>query len=64
MLFKPVFEITPKTLKNIAAIERVKGFIEGLDLKSERIRKLQEENAVKESHFSTHIEGNVLSYVR
>ena len=61
MTFSPKFQITGNTMNNIAEIERIKGFLQGLDINTKNLIRLQRQNAIIESHYSTHIEGTTLT---
>ena len=61
MTLKPKFQITGNTMNNIAEIERIKGLLQGLDINTKNLIRLQKQNAVMESHYSTHIEGTTLT---
>ena len=61
MTFSPKFQITGNTMNNIAEIERIKGLLQGLDINTKNLIRLQKQNAVMESHYSTHIEGTTLT---
>jgi len=59
--FNPKFTITPKINKTLVEIERVRGFLDAIKLKDERIADMQQRALILESHHSTHIEGTALS---
>ncbi|NOZ76917.1 MAG: Fic family protein [Euryarchaeota archaeon] len=61
MTFKPQYRITDRIAKNLAEIERVRGFLEGARLREEWLEEMQGRAAVIESHYSTHIEGTELT---
>jgi Fic family protein len=61
MTFNPKFQITGNTMNSIAEIERIKGLLQGLDINTKNLIRLQKQNAVMESHYSTHIEGTTLT---
>ncbi|MDI6784446.1 MAG: Fic family protein, partial [bacterium] len=61
MLYNPKFNITPKINKALSEIERVRGFLDAVNLKQTWIKAIQQEALISESHYSTHIEGTALS---
>jgi len=61
MAFNPKFTITPKINKALVEIERVRGFLDAINLKDDWIADMQKEALILESHHSTHIEGTALS---
>jgi Fic family protein len=61
MAFKPKFTITAKINKSLTEIERVRGFLDAINLKDDWIAYLQKKTLILESHYSTHIEGTALS---
>jgi Fic family protein len=61
MTFKPKYRITDRIARNLAEIERVRGFLEGARLRAEWLEEMQGRAAVIESHHSTHIEGTELT---
>jgi len=61
MTFNPPFTITPKINKALAEIERVRGFLDAINLKDDWIIDLQKKALILESHHSTHIEGTALN---
>jgi len=61
MSFNPRFTITPKINKDLAEIERVRGFLEAIELEGDWLFDMQRRALFLESHHSTHIEGTALS---
>ncbi len=61
MPFNPKFTITPKINKDLAEIERVRGFLEAIKLEGDWLVDMQKRALILESHHSTHIEGTALS---
>lgn len=61
MPFSPKFTITPKINKALVEIERVRGFLDAVNLKDDWIVDMQKKALLLESHHSTHIEGTALS---
>ena len=61
MPFDPKFTITPKINKSLVEIERVRGFLDAVNLKDDWIADMQKKALILESHHSTHIEGTALS---
>ena len=61
MALNPTFQITGNTMNSIAEIERIKGLLQGLDINTKNLIRLQKQNAMMESHYSTHIEGTTLT---
>jgi len=61
-MFRPVFDITPKINKALVEIERVRGFLDAVQLKDEWIADMQKNALILESHHSTHIEGTALTF--
>ncbi len=61
MPFEPKFTITPKINKALVEIERVRGFLDAVNLKDDWIADMQKKALILESHHSTHIEGTALS---
>lgn len=61
MTFNPKFSITPKINKGLVEIERVRGFLDAIELKEEWFADMQKEALILETHYSTHIEGTALS---
>ena len=61
MAFNPKFSITKKINKALVEIERVRGFLDAVNLKDDWIADMQKKVLILESHHSTHIEGTALS---
>lgn len=61
MTFKPVYQITNKIASNLTKIERVRGFLEAVQLNKVWLKNMQNQTLVIESHYSTHIEGTELT---
>ncbi len=61
MAFNPKYTITPKINKALVEIERVRGFLDAVQLKDDWIADMQKKALILESHHSTHIEGTALS---
>ena len=59
--FQPKFNINPKINKALVEIERVRGFLDAINLKEDWIADMQQKALILESHHSTHIEGTALS---
>ena len=60
-MFEPKFNITSRINKSLMEIERVRGFLDAVNLKDDWIANMQEKALILESHYSTHIEGTALS---
>src|SRR4030042_462223 len=60
-MFNPKYRITPKINKALVEIERVRGFLDAVNLKDEWVSDMQKKALILESHYSTHIEGTALS---
>lgn len=61
-MYEPHFEFTAKMVEDLLAIERYRSSLEFLDLPTRVRQKIVFRAKVKRTHFSTSIEGNVLSY--
>ncbi|MCD4669481.1 MAG: Fic family protein [Actinomycetia bacterium] len=61
MSFKPKFSITTKVNKALVKIERVRGFLDAVNLKDEWVSDMQTKALILESHHSTHIEGTAIN---
>ncbi len=61
MSFKPKFIITPKINKALVEIERVRGFLDAVNLKDDWVSDMQMKALILESHHSTHIEGTAIN---
>lgn len=61
MSFKPKFSITQKINKALIEIERVRGFLDAINLKDDWTSDMQTRALILESHHSTHIEGTRIS---
>ena len=61
MSFSPKFTIALKINKALVEIERVRGFLDAVNLKDDWIADMQKKALILESHHSTHIEGTALS---
>jgi len=61
MSFIPKFIITPQINKWLVEIERVRGFLDAVNLKEAWIADMQQQTLVLESHYSTHIEGTSIN---
>lgn len=61
MSFTPKFKITTKINKQLLEIERVRGFLDAIKLKDDWFEDMQNEALILETHYSTHIEGTVLT---
>lgn len=61
MSYKPKYIITPKINKALIEIERVRGFLDAINLKDDWINSMQTEALLLESHHSTHIEGTEIN---
>jgi len=61
MSFHPKFEITVDINQALIEIERVRGFLEAINLKDDWISDMQEKALILESHYSTHIEGTAIN---
>ncbi len=59
--FKPKFSITKSINKSLVEIERVRGFLDAIELREDLFSEMQNEVLLREAHFSTHIEGTALS---
>jgi hypothetical protein len=60
-MYRPKYRITPYLLNLIDEASSLKTWIELAPLKVEWLPVLQKETRAKTAHFSTSIEGNVLS---
>ena len=61
MSFVPKFTITPKINKALVEIERVRGFLDAVNLKDDWVADMQKKALILESHHSTHIEGTEIN---
>ncbi|MDD3657135.1 MAG: Fic family protein [Atribacterota bacterium] len=61
MSFEPKFSITQKINKALIEIERVRGFLDAINLKDDWASDMQTRALILESHHSTHIEGTGIS---
>lgn len=61
-MFQPIFKYTDELVENILMIERYKTELEFLYLPTRVRQELIYKAKVKKTHFSTSIEGNILSY--
>ncbi len=61
MSFTFEFSILPKVNHAIIEIERVRGFLDAVKAKKNRLLDMQNEVLIFESHYSTHIEGTELT---
>lgn len=61
MPYKPKYTITPKINKALVEIERVRGFLDAVNLKDNWISDMQAKALFLESHHSTHIEGTAIN---
>lgn len=61
MSFNPKFTITPKINKALVEIERVRGFLDAVNLKDDWVSDMQVKALILESHHSTHIEGTAIN---
>ena len=61
MPFKPKYTITTKINKALVEIERVRGFLDAVNLKDDWVSDMQAQALILESHHSTHIEGTAIS---
>ncbi|MDQ7839362.1 MAG: Fic family protein [Thermodesulfobacteriota bacterium] len=62
MPFKPKITITPKINKALVEIERVRGFLDAVNLKDDWVSDMQVKALILESHHSTHIEGTAITF--
>lgn len=61
MPYKPKCTITPKINKALVEIERVRGFLDAVNLKDDWVSDMQAKALLRESHHSTHIEGTAIN---
>ena len=61
MLYKPKYTITTKINKALVEIERVRGFLDAVNLRDDLISDMQSRALLLESHYSTHIEGTAIN---
>ncbi|MBU0683775.1 MAG: Fic family protein [Candidatus Omnitrophica bacterium] len=61
MPYKPKYTITPKINKALVEIERVRGFLDAINLKDDWVSDMQAKALLLESHHSTHIEGTAIN---
>ena len=61
MTFNPKFTITPRINKALVEIERVRGFLDAVELKDDWLGDMQKKALILETHYSTHIEGTTLT---
>ncbi|MBI4925716.1 MAG: Fic family protein [Bdellovibrio sp.] len=59
--FMPKYSITNIINKSLVEIERVRGFLDAIELRKDSFSEMQKETLMRESHYSTHIEGTLLS---
>jgi Fic family protein len=60
-MFKPQYKLTVSLVKNINAIERTYGQLEGMKAPQSLLLNLERDNLIRSSHASNSIEGNPLS---
>lgn len=60
-MFRPRFAITNEINNALLDIERARGFLDAADLRDDWLDEMQARAAVREAHFSTHIEGTALT---
>lgn len=60
-VFRPKYSITNNINNGLVEIERVRGFLDAIEYKKDSFSEMQKETLVRESHYSTHIEGTALS---
>lgn len=60
-IYSPNFQITNPIMVNLGKIERASGFLNGIQVSDEWIKKMQERALILEAHHTTHIEGTELS---
>ena len=61
MPYKPKYTITPKINKALVEIERVRGFLDAINLKDDWVSDMQAKALLLETHHSTHIEGTAIN---
>jgi Fic family protein len=60
-MYRPKFIITNKINNELLEIERARGFLDAVQLKSDWIKEMQSAALILEAHHSTHIEGTQLT---
>jgi Fic family protein len=60
-VFKPNFRITTKTIRNLVQIEKLKSSIEDMPINASLLKSLRETALLTATHYSTQIEGNLLT---
>ncbi len=61
-MFEPNYQLTGKIVANLAQIERLYGYLEGLNIPKNLELNLERNNLIESSYISNSIEGNPLSY--
>jgi Fic family protein len=60
-VFKPNFKITNKTIRSLVQIEKLKSSIEDMPINAALLKSLRETALLTATHYSTQIEGNLLT---
>ena len=60
-MFKPNFKISNKTIRSLLNIEQLKSEVEKLPIRASLLKSLRETALLNSTHYSTQIEGNLLT---
>jgi Fic family protein len=60
-MFRPRFTITNAINNALLEIERARGFLDAADLREDWLDEMRSDAAIREAHYSTHIEGTALT---
>lgn len=63
-MFSPLYEVTPRMVRQIVAIERGNGFLDAVRLQPDWIADLRQQTQVKDAMASVEIEGHSVTYER
>lgn len=61
MSFEPYFDLTPRMLRQLKAIEQTTGFLKAVRLRPDWIAEVRDRTVVQEALASLQIEGNSLT---
>ena len=60
-MLEPNFTTSHQITKSLASMEKMRGFLEAIDLNKDTIKALQQRALILEAHHTTHIEGTQLT---
>ena len=63
-MFSPLYEVTPRMVRQIVAIERGNGFLNAVRLQADWIAELRQQTQIKDAMASVEIEGHSVTYER